>query len=337
MKKVKSVILAIESSCDETSASVVVNGKKILSNIINSQVKLHSKFGGVVPEIASRKHVEAISYVVDEALKVAGKTLNDIDAVAVTRGPGLVGSLLVGLSYGKSIAYSKNIPLIGVNHLKGHISAAYLEHDVTYPYVSLLVSGGHTELYLVKAHDDMTLLGRTRDDAAGEAFDKASKIMGLGYPGGIVIDNLAKSGDVNFHKFPRALNCKTSFDFSFSGVKTSFRNYLLNHDKEFIDNNINSILASFQEAIVDVLERKSFIALKTHGVKDLVVSGGVAANSRLRERFMKRSEEEGVNVYIPSKVLCTDNAAMIGAAAHFEYVAGNFVDLTLNAVSRYYM
>jgi N6-L-threonylcarbamoyladenine synthase len=331
------IILAIESSCDETSAAVVVDGKKVLSNIINSQVALHKKFGGVVPELASRRHIESVNAVVDEALEKAGVTLDDITAVAVTKGPGLIGSLLVGISYAKSIAYCKNIPLIGVNHLKGHIFAIMLEHTVKYPFISLLVSGGHTELYLVKSHNDLTLLGKTRDDAAGEAFDKASKILGLGYPGGIVIDDLAKSGDEKFHKFPRAIISKNTFDFSFSGLKTSFRNFTLSKPEKYVKDNLNDIVASFQEAIVDVLIKKAFDAVKKHSVKTLVVSGGVAANSRLRERFMEEGKKSGVDIFIPSKVLCTDNAAMVGAAGYLKLIDADFEDLTMNAVSRSYM
>jgi N6-L-threonylcarbamoyladenine synthase len=333
----KNIILAIESSCDETSAAVVVDGKKVLSNVINSQVNLHKKFGGVVPELASRKHIETICPVVDEALHLAKKNLDDITAVAVTKGPGLIGSLLVGISYAKSIAYSKKLPLVGVNHLKGHIFSAMLENDIDYPFISLLVSGGHTELYIVKGHNDLKLLGRTRDDAAGEAFDKASKLLNLGYPGGIVIDKLSEPGNEKFHKFPRAFLGKSSFDFSFSGLKTSFKNFLSSKSDGFIKDNLNDIAASFQEAIVDVLLLKAFHAVKDYSVKNLVVSGGVAANSRLRERFFKMGEEKGVNVYIPSKILCTDNAAMIGIAGYFELIDSNFQDLRLNAVSRYYM
>ncbi len=337
MKPNKSVILAIESSCDETAAAVVVDGKKILSNVINSQVRLHAKYGGVVPELASRRHIETISYVVTEALEVSNMTLDDITTVAVTKGPGLIGSLLVGISFAKSVAYSKNIPLIGVNHLKGHIYAAQLENDVAYPYISLLVSGGHTELYIVKNHNDFTLLGRTRDDAAGEAFDKVSKLVGLGYPGGVVIDKMSKSGDETFHKFPRAMLNKGSFDFSFSGLKTSFRNYVIDKPDDFLESRMNDIVASFQEAIVDVLVFKSFRALKKYGIKNLVISGGVAANSRLREKALAEGKKHGVEVTIPSKILCTDNAAMIAAAAYHDDAQESVAGLTLNAVSRYYI
>ncbi|MFC1855189.1 tRNA (adenosine(37)-N6)-threonylcarbamoyltransferase complex transferase subunit TsaD [Thermodesulfobacteriota bacterium] len=334
MKTKKTSILAIESSCDETAAAVIVDGKVILSNVINSQVKLHEKFGGVVPELASRKHIEAISAVVDEALSDAKMNLDDITAIAVTAGPGLIGSLLVGISFAKALAFSKNIPLIGVNHLKGHIFAAMLENDISFPFISLLVSGGHTELYLIHGPNDIKLLGKTRDDAAGEAFDKASKIIGRGYPGGIVIDNLSKSGDEKFHKFPRSIINKNTFDFSFSGLKTSFKNYISNKSDDFMEKNLNSVVASFQEAIVDVLLLKSFNAVEKYGVKNMVVSGGVAANSRLREQFLKRGKDQSVNVFIPSKILCTDNAAMIGMAGFFEFNDKNFKDIKLNAFSR---
>ncbi len=300
-------------------------------------MEIHARYGGVVPELASRRHIETVGFVVDEALKAAGKSLDDITAVAVTKGPGLIGSLLVGISYAKSIAYSKNIPLVAVNHLKGHIFAAMIENDVPYPFISLLVSGGHTALYLVKDHNDITLLGATRDDAAGEAFDNASKIVGLGYPGGIIIDRLSKSGRADFHKFPRAMISKNTFDFSFSGLKTSFRNYITGETNEYLEKNLSDIAASFQEAVVDVLVSKAFKAVDKYNVKGLVVSGGVAANSRLRERFYEAGEEKRVNVYIPSKALCTDNAAMIGVAGYLDLGSGTTEYLTLNALSRYYI
>jgi N6-L-threonylcarbamoyladenine synthase len=333
----KNIILAIESSCDETAAAVVVDGRKVLSSVVNSQINIHKKFGGVVPELASRKHIETICFVVDEALDSANKSLDDITAVAVTKGPGLIGSLLVGISYAKAVAYSKNIPLIGVNHLKGHIFSAMLEYNIAYPFISLLVSGGHTELYYVKSHNDFKLLGRTRDDAAGEAFDKASKLLGLGYPGGVVIDRLSETGDEKFHKFPRAVISKDSFDFSFSGLKTSFRNYLISKSDEFVKENINHIAASFQEAIVDVLLLKAFGAVRKHKAKRLVISGGVAANSRLRERFFDEGKADKTDIYIPDKALCTDNAAMIGVAGYFELKNKNIKGLNMNAVSRYYI
>ncbi|KAF0120805.1 MAG: O-sialoglycoprotein endopeptidase [bacterium] len=330
------LILGIESSCDETAAAVVVDGKEILSNIIYSQIDVHSKFGGVVPELASRRHVESIIPVIDEALAVANLSLDEIQGIAVTQGPGLVGSLLVGLSVAKSIAYVKNIPMIGVHHIEGHISAIFLEEDnLGFPFISLVVSGGHTSLYLVHGLDDCRLLGQTRDDAAGEAFDKVAKLLNLGYPGGIVIDQLAKEGNPGAISFPRAFMSHNSLDFSFSGIKTAVLNYVRTHSKELISDQINDIAASFQEAIVDVLVIKTLTAALSSGVDTIVLAGGVASNTRLRTRLKEMAEEKGLKVFIPSPILCTDNAAMIAAIGDYYLRKGIISSMDINAVSRW--
>jgi len=330
------IILGIESSCDETAAAVVIDGKKILSNIIYSQIDVHSKFGGVVPELASRRHVESIIPVVEEALRVAGLSLDDIEGVAVTRGPGLVGSLLVGLSVAKSIAYVKGIPMVGVHHIEGHISAIFLEEQTPdFPFISLVVSGGHTSLYMVHAIDNCRVLGQTRDDAAGEAFDKVAKLLNLGYPGGSVIDKLAKEGDPAAINFPRAFISKDSLDFSFSGIKTSVLNYVKSHSTDIISDDINDIVASFQEAIVDVLVAKTISATKSRNMNTIVLAGGVASNTRLRSRLKEAAGEEGLSVFIPPPVLCTDNAAMIAVVGDYYLKRGVRSSIDLNAVSRW--
>ena len=316
--RMSSNLLAIESSCDETSAAVIQDGVKVLSNVVASQIDIHKEYGGVVPEIASRKHVELIMPVVDKAIKESGIKKEDIDGVAVTHGPGLIGALMVGLSTAKAIAFGLNIPLIGVNHLEAHMSAVHLENKVPFPFVGLVVSGGHTSLYLVKNHTEFEMLGKTRDDAAGEAFDKAAKIMGLPYPGGIEIDKLAKEGNREAIPFPRPFMSTSTFDFSFSGVKTSVLYYLRKHpdpnDKELKD-----ICASYQEAIVETLVDKTLLAAKENHVKSVVIAGGVACNSRLRELSKEKLEKEGISVYIPSPKYCTDNAAMIGSLGGFMF------------------
>ena len=330
------VVLGIESSCDETAAAVVVDGRKILSNVIRSQFEVHGRFGGVVPELASRRHVESIVPVVEEALNAADLRLDDIEGIAVTQGPGLVGSLLVGLSAAKAIAYVKNIPLIGVRHLEGHIAAIFLEEsDLDFPFVALVVSGGHTSLYLVRNKDDYRLLGETVDDAAGEAFDKVGKLLNLSYPGGIAIDQLAKEGNPGAIDFPRAFLSRTSLDFSFSGIKTAVSNYVKARTQESIADEINDIAASFQEAIVDVLVIKTIRAAVNHDVERVVLAGGVACNSRLRTRLKKVAEESGLRVYIPSPILCTDNAAMIAVVGNYYLTRGARPPLDLNAVSRW--
>ncbi len=329
------IVLGIESSCDETAAAVVKDGNEILSNVVASQVDFHKKYGGVVPEIASRKHVESIVPVIKEALGEAKLTLDDIGGIAVTKGPGLVGSLLIGISMAKSIAYAKNLPLIGVNHLEGHLNTIFLEEtDLKFPFVGLVVSGGHTNLYHVRAMGDYDFLGQTRDDAAGEAFDKVAKLLGLGYPGGVIIDKMAKDGNAAAINFPRAIIAKDSFDFSFSGIKTSVLHYIKRQDGDINNDHAKDIVASFQEAVVDVLVTKVVQAARRCKVNKAILAGGVAANSRLREKIAIQSEKEDIEVFIPSTYLCTDNAAMIAAVGDYYLEKGITSPLTLNASSR---
>ncbi|MBP1710041.1 MAG: o-sialoglycoprotein endopeptidase [Deltaproteobacteria bacterium] len=326
-------VLGIESSCDETAAAVVNNGN-LLSNVIASQIKDHSAYGGVVPEIASRKHIEAISAVITQAMADAGLILSSIEGIAVTRGPGLIGSLLVGLSTAKALAYGLSIPLVGVNHLEGHIMASFLaEKKPGFPFVALVVSGGHTNVYLVKNYHEFQLLGQTRDDAAGEAFDKAAKLLNLGYPGGVVIDRMAKKGNPGAFDFPRAM--KDSPDFSFSGLKTSLLTMVKKLGGHFTEAELADVVASYQEAIVDVLVDKTLKAAVNHHVAQVVVCGGVAANSRLRERFATAAAEKNLELFIPPMILCTDNAAMIGALGEIMLKNGRSDSLDLNAVSRW--
>ena len=372
-------ILAIESSCDETAAAVVKNGREVLSNVISSQIALHTLYGGVVPEIASRKHIEKINPVITEALTAAKMSLADMDAIAVTYGPGLVGSLLVGVAEAKAIAFAANKPLIGVHHIEGHVSANYISHpDLEPPFLCLVVSGGHTHIVMVEDYGTYRIIGRTHDDAAGEAYDKIARAIGLGYPGGPKVDALAKQGDPNAIAFPRAHIEDCPYDFSFSGLKSAVLNYLniekmkardvasrgaqeaseageasakpgelarhgvpTGGDAEgteacpdtFSDGVTKADLAaSFQEAVVDVLVTRTIAAAKAEGVTTVAIAGGVASNSALRNRMREVGEANGMRVVYPEPVLCTDNAAMIGAAAYYEFLRGNVADLTLNAV-----
>jgi N6-L-threonylcarbamoyladenine synthase len=326
-------ILAIESSCDETAAAVVVNGRELLSNIISSQIDIHTKFGGVVPEVASRKHIEAINCVVNEALEEANVSLNDIDAVAVTYGPGLVGALLVGLEYAKGLAYSIKKPLIGVNHIEGHISANFIAHkELKPPFVCLVVSGGHTFIVYMKDYGEFEVIGKTRDDAAGEAFDKIARALGLGYPGGPKIDKLAKQGNPNAIKFPRANFHDDSLDFSFSGLKSAVLNYLNKMEMTNTEVNKADVAASFQQAVVDVLTDNVIKTCRLKNVSKIAIAGGVASNSTLRQNLIKEGEKLGIEVLFPDPILCTDNAAMIGSAGYFEYKKGVRSGLSLNAI-----
>ncbi len=327
-------ILAVETSCDETAAAVVADGRRILSSVVASQVDVHHRYGGVVPELASRKHIEAIVPVVDEALDRSGVGPEGLDAVAATRGPGLVGALLVGFSFAKAYAYGRGLPFVGVNHLAGHINAVFLTEDPpAFPFVALLASGGHTALYHVTSHTRMRLMGQTRDDAAGEAFDKVAKMMGLGYPGGCVIGELAERGDPQVVSFPRSYLDKKGFDFSFSGLKTAVRRYLQLHADTFRDH-MDDIAAGFQEAVVDVLSFKLMQAARQTGCPRVVLSGGVAANRRLRERVVAEAAREGFEAYLPPVSLCGDNAAMIGAAAFHELHRGTLSALDADVYSR---
>ena len=326
-------ILAIESSCDETAAAVVEDGRCVKSNIISSQIELHKLYGGVVPEIASRKHVEKVNFVVREALKEAGETLDSIDAIAVTYGPGLVGALLVGVAEAKALAFAKKKPLVGVHHIEGHICANYIEHpDLEPPFLCLVVSGGHTHLVDVKDYGKYEIIGCTRDDAAGEAFDKVARAIGLGYPGGPKIEALAKEGDKNAIAFPRAKVNDSKMDFSFSGLKSSVLNYINGCKMKGESYNPADIAASFQKAVVEVLVENSMHAVEKYGMNKFAIAGGVASNSALRQAMQEACEKRGVKFYHPSPIFCTDNAAMIGVAAYYEYLAGTRHGLDLNAV-----
>ena len=328
----KKIILAIESSCDETAAAVVVNGREVLSNVISSQIDIHTKFGGVVPEVASRKHIEAINIVVSQALEEAGVTLDDIDAVGVTYGPGLVGALLVVLQYAKGLAYSLNVPLIGVNHIEGHICANFIQHkDLKPPFVCLVVSGGHTFIVHMKDYGEFEIIGETRDDAAGEAFDKVARAIGLGYPGGPKIDKISKQGNENAMKFPKANFHDNSLDFSFSGVKSAVLNYINKMNMTGEEINTADVAASFQKAVVDVLTENVIKTCTRRDVHKIAIAGGVASNSKLRESLTEAGKKRGIEVLFPAPILCTDNAAMIGSAAYFELLKGNVAPLDINA------
>ena len=333
MSEKDTLILAIESSCDETAASVVKNGRCVLSNIISSQIAIHTLYGGVVPEIASRKHIEKINQVVEAALKEADVTLDDIDAIGVTYGPGLVGALLVGVAEAKAIAYAKKKPLVGVHHIEGHVSANYIEHpDLEPPFLCEIISGGHTHLVIVKDYGSFEILGRTRDDAAGEAFDKVARAIGLGYPGGPKIDKLAIEGNPHAIDFPRAHMEDAPYDFSFSGVKSAVLNHL-NKCRMTGEPIVEAdIAASFQQAVVDVLVDNAIRAAKDYHMDRLAIAGGVASNGALRAAMEAACEKEGIRFYRPSPIFCTDNAAMIGVAAYYEYRKGTRHGWDLNAV-----
>ena len=327
------MILGIESSCDETAAAVVRNGREVLSNVISSQIALHTLYGGVVPEIASRKHIEKINVVIEQALSEAQMTLDDLDAIGVTYGPGLVGALLVGVSEAKAIAYAKKLPLIGVHHIEGHISANYIENkDLEPPFACLVVSGGHTHLVIVKDYGKYEIVGRTRDDAAGEAFDKVARAIGLGYPGGPKIDRVSKEGNPDAIAFPRAKVADSAYDFSFSGLKSAVLNYLNGCKMKNIPIVQADVAASFQKAVVDVLVDHAMHAVEEYGFKKFAIAGGVASNSALRAAMEEACRKRGVAFYHPSPVFCTDNAAMIGSAAYYEYLAGTRSGWDLNAV-----
>lgn len=326
-------ILAIESSCDETAAAVVVNGRDLRSNVISSQIDLHTLYGGVVPEIASRKHIEKINQVIEQALSDAQMTLDDIDAIGVTYGPGLVGALLVGVAEAKAISYARNIPLVGVHHIEGHISANYIENkELVPPFLCLVVSGGHTHLVRVADYGKYEILGKTRDDAAGEAFDKVARAIGLGYPGGPKIEKVSHEGNPHAIEFPRAKVADGVYDFSFSGLKSAVLNYLNGCKMKNIEINQADVAASFQQAVTDVLVRNAENAIEQYKMDKFAIAGGVASNGVIRGAMKAMCERKGIEFYHPSPILCTDNAAMIGAAAYYDFLAGKRARLDLNAV-----
>ncbi len=327
------VVLAIETSCDETSVAVVKNGREVLSNVIASQIDIHKKFGGVVPEVASRKHIENINQIIQNALDEAKLTFDDIDVIGVTYGPGLVGALLVGISAAKALAFGKDLPLVGVNHIEGHVYANFIEYeDLEPPFISLIVSGGHTHLVYIKDYGEYEILGRTRDDAAGEAFDKVARALELGYPGGPIIDELAKKGNKDAINFPRVYLEEGSFDFSFSGLKSAVLNYLNSSKQKGIEIVNEDVAASFQQSVIEVLVNKTIAAAKKRNIETIAIAGGVAANEGLRSLMKYVCEKEGLILKYPSKILCTDNAAMIGSVAYYNYINGKIADLDLNGV-----
>ena len=320
------LVLGIESSCDETSVAIVEDGRKVLSNVINSQIKIHERFGGVVPEIASRNHVQAISTVTKQALEQAKTTFDQVDAISCTMGPGLVGALLVGVSYAKALSFALDKPLIGTNHIKGHIAANYITHkELKPPFICLIISGGHTHLVQVKDYNDFQILGKTRDDAIGEAFDKVARVIGLGYPGGPKIDKMAKQGKPNIH-LPRTYF--ENLDFSFSGIKTAVIN--LNHKNPDIDK--SDLCASFEQAVTEVIVTNTVKACKNSNVKTVALAGGVSANSYIRNAFDNVAKENNIDIYYPEMELCTDNAAMIASAGYYELINGKTSSLDLNAI-----
>ena len=326
-------ILAIESSCDETAAAVIRNGREVMSNVIDSQIALHTKFGGVVPELASRRHIEKINPVIRQALSDAGLTLQDIDAVGVTYGPGLVGALLIGVSEAKAIAYAAGKPLVGVNHIEGHVCANFLEHpDLEPPFLCLIVSGGHTHLAMMKDYGEFEILGRTRDDAAGEAFDKVARAIGLGYPGGPKIEKAAREGDPEAIHFPRGKVDEAPFDFTFSGMKSAVLNYLNHEQMAGREISVPDVAASFQAAVIDVLVERAIHAAKELHQDRIVLAGGVAANGALRAALAEACRRRGIDFCHPSPIYCTDNAAMIGAAAYYHFIKGELAGWDLNAV-----
>ena len=324
------LVLGVETSCDDTAAAVLRDGRRILANVVSSQDQIHGPYGGVVPELASRQHIRNILPIVDDALQKAGVALQDLDGMAVTYGPGLVGSLLVGLSLVKGISFRSGIPYVGINHLEAHLLAIQLEHEVSFPYLALLASGGHTLLYCVKDVGAYVHLGGTRDDAAGEAYDKVAKMMGLGYPGGRIIDHLAKDGDRKAIRFPRA-RLKNSCDFSFSGIKTAVWHYLKSRGQKQWEGQKADIAASFQEAVVDMLVNPTIRAALAYGMRRIVLAGGVAANSRLREKMKEKADADAIEVFFPSPKFCTDNGAMIALAGYHWLKRGRCDDFRLNA------
>jgi len=332
MKDGKLITMGIESSCDETSVALTADGRTVLSNIISSQIKVHQVFGGVVPEIASRHHLENINRVYVNAMEEAGLELADVDVIGVTCGPGLVGALLIGLATAKAMAYAAGKPLVGVHHIQGHISANYIEHaELEPPFMALVVSGGHTHIVNVDGYSSFTVLGRTRDDAAGEAFDKVARVLGLGYPGGPLIDQIAREGDPHAVEFKRVYLERDSLDFSFSGIKTGVLNYLNAEKQRDREVNKADVAASFQLAVMEVIVNKAVRAAKEHRRDRLVMAGGVAANSLLRKMLSDACRREGIGLYCPSPVLCTDNGAMIACAAYYRYQEGLLSDMTLDA------
>lgn len=332
MEKEDIIVLGIESSCDETSASLVRNGKHVLSLVIDSQIEIHKKFGGVVPEIASRKHIEVIGEIVTKALKDASLSLNDVNVISATYGPGLVGALLVGLSYGKALAFGKDLPFVGVNHIEGHISANYLGGEFEPPFICLIASGGHSYIVHVKDFGEYEVIGRTVDDAAGEAFDKVARALGLGYPGGPMIDKIAKNGDPNRYKFPKSFMEEGNFNFSFSGLKTAVINQLHREKQKGMDINVADYAASFQKNVIDVLTYKLIEAAKYKNIRKISIAGGVASNSLLRKNLDILAKKYAINLHYPKPIYCTDNGAMIASAGYFDFIRGKTSSLDLNAI-----